>query len=102
MIKSLVFLGGAAAGFTLASGMTEEQRSTVKTKASGMTRRLSKGERSQRLASAVTHTKDSVADAAVSVVETAADKVSTVTSKVDSSVPAKSMSNGLPPKVASA
>ena len=86
MIKSLMFLGGAAAGFALASSMTDEQRRTVRQKVSGVT----KGEHSQRLANAVVTTKDSVADAAVTAVETAADKVSDVAAKVESKVESKS------------
>jgi len=78
MIKSLMFLGGVAAGLAVASGMTDEQRRNVRTKAE----RLTKGERSQRLASVVTNTTETVADAAVAKVETAADKV---VSKVDPS-----------------
>jgi len=78
MIKSLMFIGGVVAGFAVASGMTDEQRRNVRTKAQSVT----KGERSQRLASVVTNTTESVADAAVAKVETAADKV---VSKVDPS-----------------
>lgn len=86
MIKSLMFLGGAAAGFAIASSMTDEQRRTVRQKAT----RVTKGEHSQRLANAVVTTKDSVADAAVTAVETAADKVADVAAKVESKVESKS------------
>ncbi len=92
MIKSLMFLGGAAAGFALASSMTDEQRRTVRQKVSGVT----KGEHSQRLADAIVTTKDSVADAAVTAVETAADKVSDVAAKVESKVEAKSETKSEP------
>jgi gas vesicle protein len=86
MIKSLMFLGGAAAGFAIASSMTDEQRRTVRQKAT----RVTKGEHSQRLADAIVTTKDSVADAAVTAVETAADKVADVAAKVESKVESKS------------
>src|SRR3954447_10431002 len=80
MMKSLIFLGGAAAGFAACSFMSEEQRERVRAK----TQSLTENPRARRLQSAARDATGSVADVAVTAVEGAADRVSSAAGDVSS------------------
>src|SRR5829696_7039146 len=80
MMKSLIFLGGAAAGFAACSFMSEEQRQRVRATTQSMTQ----NPRARRLQSAARDATSSVADVAVTAVEGAADRVTSAAGDVSS------------------
>jgi len=93
-MKSLIFLGGAAAGFAACSFMSEEQRQRVRSKSQS----LMQNPRARRLQTAARDATGSVADVAVTAVEGAADRVSSaagdVTAKLNSTDPATKLNSG--------
>ena len=79
MMKLVVFLGGAVAGFALSSSMTDEQRDRM----IGRARKVTKSPAVEKLSDAAHTVTGAVSDAATTKVQAAADAVANAVSTDD-------------------